>query len=147
MRRMLLALFTALCFSSSAQITITAATFPAVGDTFKIAFDMNPPTSINPATAPGGNQLWDFTGLDVSQTDEIIYQSADAGVNSMSFPGGDLAVIGANGETFYNITNTQMQVMGYAGVDQSNLGIQVLAKYSPVVVERYAPLNFFDAFD
>lgn len=144
MRRMLLALFTALCFSSSAQITITAATFPAVGDTFKIAFDMNPPTSINPATAPGGNQLWDFTGLDVSQTDEIIYQSADAGVNSMSFPGGDLAVIGANGETFYNITNTQFQTLGYAGADPANLGIQVMAKFSPAIIERRAPLNFFD---
>jgi len=143
MRRMLLALFTALCFSSSAQITITAATFPAVGDTFKIAYDMDP-ANIQPATPPGGGQLWDFSSLEASETDEIVYQSANAGIHSMSFPGADLAVIGTNGETFFNITNTQMQVMGYAGVDQSNLGIQVLAKYSPVIVERYAPLNFFD---
>lgn len=145
---MLLALFTALCFSSSAQITITAATFPAAGDTFKIALDLNPPTSINPATAPGGNQLWDFTGLGVSQTDEVIYQPAGAGINSMSFPGADLAVIGANGETFYNITNTvtntQFQTLGYAGADPANLGIQVLAKFSPAIIERRAPLNFFD---
>ncbi|MCC6281654.1 MAG: T9SS type A sorting domain-containing protein [Saprospiraceae bacterium] len=143
MRRMLLALFTALCFSSSAQITITASTFPAVGDTFKIAFDLNP-DNIQVATPPGGNQLWDFSGLEVSQTDQVVYQAANAGINSMSFPGAELAVIGANGETFYNITNNQVQTLGYAGADPANLGIQVLAKFSPVFVERRAPMNFFD---
>lgn len=143
MRRMLLALFTALCFSSSAQITITAATFPAVGDTFNIAYDMDP-ANIQPATPPGGGQLWDFSSLEASETDEIVYQSANAGVFSMGFPEADLAVIGANGETFYNITNTQVQNMGYAGADPANLGIQVLAKFSPTIVERRAPLNFFD---
>ncbi len=140
---MLLALFTALCFSSSAQITITAATFPAVGDTFKIAVDQNP-ANIQVATPPGGNQLWDFSSLGISQTDQVVYQPASAGIYSMSFPGADLAVIGANGETFYNITNTQFQSLGYAGADPANLGVQVLAKFSPVFVERRAPMNFFD---
>lgn len=140
---MLLALFTALCFSSSAQITITAATFPAVGDTFKIAFDMDP-ANIQPATPPGGNQLWDFSSLQITQTDQVVYQPASAGVHSMSFPGSDLTVIGANGETYYNITNNQMQVMGFAGGDPTNFGIQISANYSPVVVERRAPMNFFD---
>ncbi len=140
---MLLALFTALCFSSSAQITITAATFPAVGDTFKIAFDLDP-ANIQPATPPGGNQLWDFSSLEISQTDQVVYQPSAAGVHSMSFPGADLAVISANRETYYNITSDQMQVMGYAGGDPTNLGIQVTANYNPVVVERRAPMNFFD---
>ncbi len=143
MRRMLLALFTALCFSSSAQITITSATFPAAGDTFNIAYDLNPLSSLT-ATPPGGNQLWDFTSLGNSQTDQVIYRSSNVGMYSMSFPGSDLVVIGANGETYYNITNSQMQVEGYAGADPANLGVQVLAKFTPVLVERRSPLNFFD---
>ena len=33
MRRMLLAVFSALCFGATAQITVTSATFPVAGDT------------------------------------------------------------------------------------------------------------------
>lgn len=143
MRRMLLAFFSALCISSSAQITITAATFPVAGDTFKIAYDMNP-NNIQAATPPGGNQLWDFTGLQTTQSDVLIYRPASAGVHSMSFPGTELTTITPNAETYYNITNTQFQITGYAGLAPANLGIQVLANYSPSIIERRAPLNFFD---
>lgn len=140
---MLLALFTALCFSSSAQITITASVFPVAGDTFKIATDPNP-GNLQVATAPGGDQLWDLTGLQVSQTDEIVFRPASAGIHSMSFPGSDLVVISPSAESFYNITTTQVQLTGYAGLDQANLGVQVIARYEPPFIERRAPMNFFD---
>ena len=140
---MLLAFFSALCISSSAQITITAATFPVAGDTFRIAYDLNP-SNIQAATPPGGNQLWDFTGLQTSQSDVLIYRPASAGVNSMSYPGAELTTITPNAETYYNVTNTQFQILGYAGLDPTNLGVQVLAKYSPAIIARRAPLNFFD---
>lgn len=140
---MLLALFSALCISSSAQITITESVFPVAGDTFKIALDLSP-GSISAATPPGGNQLWDFSGLQVSQSEEVIFRPAGAGVHSMSFPGSDMVVISQNAETFYNSTNTKFQLSGYAGLDQANLGVQVLARYNPAVDERWAPMNFFD---
>ncbi|MCA0238558.1 MAG: T9SS type A sorting domain-containing protein [Bacteroidetes bacterium] len=143
MRRMLLALFSALCISSSAQITITASTFPVAGDTFRIAIDMNP-TNIQAITPPGGNQLWDFSSLQIDQTNEVIYQPASAGVHSMSFPGAELVTITPNAESYLNVTSTQFQSLGYAGVAANSFGIQVLAKYSPPITERKVPLNFFD---
>ena len=142
---MLLALFSALCISSYAQITITASTFPVAGDTFRIAVDLNP-GDIQVAPPPGGNQLWDFTSLEASQHNEVIYRPASDGVHSMSFPGADITTISPNAEAYYNVTNTQFQDIGYAGNAPANFNVQVLAKYQPVVVERRAPLNFFDIF-
>ena len=140
---MLLAVFSALCFSAYSQITVTSATFPIAGDTFHIALD-DAPTGINVATPPGGSQLWDFTGLQVSSTSETVFRPANAGMNSIYFPGADLVVIGQTGETYYNVTNDKVEVLGYAGADPAGLGLNVLAKFSPAVIERKSPLAFFD---
>jgi hypothetical protein len=102
------------------------------------------PSNINPATPPGGGQVWDFTGLQTTQTDVLIFQPASAGVHSMSFSGAELTTIAPNAETYYNITNTQFQNLGYAGDVPGNLGLQAVAKYSPALLERKVPMNFFD---
>jgi len=62
----------------SAQITVTSATFPAVGDTLKLAID-NDPVGIVALTPPGGNQIWDFTSLQVDATENIVYNPANQG--------------------------------------------------------------------
>lgn len=144
MKRMLLALFSALFLSASAQITVTSATFPASGDTLKFATDNAPGGSLNAASGPGGNQLWDFSSLQVSQTNEVVYQPASAGVHSIDFPGAELVVIGDAGETYFNVTNTKLEVLGYAGADPTGFGLNVLAKFGPAFSERRSPLNFFD---
>ena len=140
---MLLAVFSALCFGATAQITVTSATFPVAGDTLMYVID-NDPFNVNPATLPGGNQLWDFTTLQISQTAETVYRSAGAGMNTNSYPGADLVIIGQTGETYFNVTANKFEALGYSGGDPAGLGLNVLAKFSPVVVERFSPLNFFD---
>ncbi|MBK8194845.1 MAG: T9SS type A sorting domain-containing protein [Lewinellaceae bacterium] len=140
---MLLAVFSALCFSAYSQIIVTSATFPAAGDTFHIALDAAP-MGVNPATPPGGNQLWDFTSLQASSTSEIIFRPASAGLYFMSYPGADAVVIGQTGETYYNITNNKVEALGYAGADPAGFGLNVLAKFSPPFVERQSPMSFFD---
>lgn len=140
---MLLAVFSALCFGATAQITVTSATFPVAGDTLMYVID-NDPVNVNPATPPGGNQLWDFTTLQISQTAETVYRSAGAGMNTNSYPGADLVIIGQTGETYFNVTANKFEALGYSGGDPAGLGLNVLAKFSPVVVERFSPLNFFD---
>lgn len=128
----------------SAQITITNSVFPVIGDTLKYATDNNPSASINPATPPGGNQVWDFSELDADENDMVVYRSPNGGQYAGDFPGADVAVIGTNGETYYNATNTQFQVLGYAGADPANFGLNVVAQFAPALVERRAPVNFFD---
>lgn len=144
MRRMLLAVFSALCLGTSAQITVTSATFPVAGDTLRYAFDNAPSGSLNPATPPGGNQFWDFTLLAISQTSETVYRPASAGNQVANFPGADLAIIGQVGETYFNVTNDKFEALGYAGADPAGFGLNVVAKFSPPIVERRSPMKFFD---
>lgn len=141
---MLLVALSALCFGASAQITVTSATFPVAGDTLMFAFDNDPSGNLDPATPPGGNQLWDFSALQFSQTNETVYRPASAGMNFMSYPGAELVVIGQAGETYFNVTNDKFEVLGYAGSDPTGFGLSVLAKFGPPISERKSPLQFFD---
>lgn len=141
---MLLALFTALWFGASAQITVSALTFPATNDTLWYAFDDAPPLSLNANSAPGGPQIWDFSELEAVETDQIVYRPASAGMNFAQFPGADLVLITGGGETYFNKTNTQFQVVGFAGEFAAAFGADIVGRYQPASIERRAPMNFFD---
>lgn len=140
---MLFAVLSVLWFHASAQIIVTAATFPAVGDTFRYALDLNP-TGANFVTAPGGPQMWDFSNLQFGQTFETIYQSPDSGMHKADFPGAELMQNGGVGESYYNVTNDKIELLGYAGGDPANLGVNVKARFVPPVIERRSPVKFFD---
>ena len=140
---MLLVIFSALFFSASAQVTVTAATFPGAGDTLDYALDSDP-GGLTIATPPGGNQTWNLSDLQADETSRVIYLPASAGVHSMDYPNAELVVIGDNRETYYDKTNTQFTRLGYAGADASSFGLEVVARFSPALVERKSPLQFFD---
>jgi len=145
MKQMLLAIFTALLFEATAQVTVTNATFPSAGDTLEYAVDTDPTAlTSNIATPPGSNQTWNLQTLQTDQTSQVIYQPASAGLHAMSYPGAELVVIGPNTETYYDLSSTKFSAIGYAGSSAISFGTQVLAKYSPAIVERKSPLNFFD---
>lgn len=143
---MLLAALSALCLSAAtAQITITDNTFPSAGDTLKYAIDNNP-QGIDVMTNAGvTNFLWDFSDLKVSQTTQTTFRPASAGTNLPSFPGADMVVISQTGESYYNKTTTKFEFLGYSGTDPLGFGLNVLAKYNPVLVERRAPLKYNDS--
>lgn len=146
-KRYILLAFAMLGFgaSISAQITITNASFPAVGDTLRYAFDLSPAGDPNSyITAPGGNQNWNFTNLKTQLTSTVIYRNPNTGLQTANFPGAELLVTGASNESYYNVTNNKVELLGYAGADPLNLGVNVLAKYAPPIVEQRAPLQFFD---
>lgn len=143
MKKMLLAVLSALCVNATAQITITAATFPVVGDTLRYAIDLTPGND-DFVTPPGGGQVWDFTNMNREQTVETIYRAPNTGTQSANFPGAELLVIGGNGESYYNVTNNKVELLGYSGGDPANLGVDVLAKFAPPIIDRRSPLMFFD---
>jgi len=144
MKRMLLAsLFSAFTLFLSAQITITNTTFPASGDSLAYAID-DAPLGVNPATPPGGSQNWDFSTLQKVDFASVAYKNAASGSQSANYPGADLLVNGQTGETYYNITNTNFEVLGYAGGDPTGFGLNIIAKFNPVIIERKSPLSFFD---
>lgn len=129
--------------SIEAQITITNATFPVVGDTLRyaIAFNQDPPNFYTP---PGGNQLWDFSGLVPNETFETVYQAASVGQYAASFPGADLVVISPTGESYYNVTSTDLELLGYMHTKLFDIDFTWIYHNNPPFKERHAPLNFFD---
>lgn len=145
MRLILLSLiFLLISLAIQAQITITDAYFPQVGDTLKTAFDGMPSgIVINP---PGGttDQNWDFSSVQgVSR--QVVYRPASEGNSSASFPSADLFVqLAPAGELYYNKTASVFEWVGYQGVDPANLGINLLVHLNPALIERKAPLNFID---
>jgi hypothetical protein len=145
MKQMLLTALTALCLHVNAQITVTNSYFPSANDTIRNGSVREPDAAFNSLiTAPGGPQNWDLSNAQADLFTTTVYQDASEGSQSANFPGADLVIIGEDGETYLDITPTQMRALGYAGGDPAGFGLNVLAKFNPIVVERTAPLNFFD---
>jgi hypothetical protein len=143
MKNKICAALALLCsLGAQAQITVTDATFPVAGDTLRYAYDENP-VGFNPATPPGFNQTWDFSGLVKDKTERVIYRAAITGIHVADFPGAELVQQGATRETYYNVSSTKFEVMGYAGAD-AIFGVEVIEHFGPPYAERKAPLNFFD---
>jgi hypothetical protein len=128
-----------------AQITIPASTFPAANDTLRYARDDNPaPNLVNILTPPGFNQQWDLSTINLGATYAIRYLPANTGVHSAKFPGASLVVINPGNESYYKLDNTRFEFMGLSGKDPWGLNLDVTIHQSPSLIERRAPLNFFD---
>lgn len=143
MKYMLLPLFTCLGLAASSQITVTNATFPAVGDTLRTTIDFEPnlPAALTP---PGGAQTWDFTSAKNQQAVTTVYSPASDGNLASLFPGAQMAVLSPQSETYYKTSASKIEILGYAGADPANFGLNVTAKFAPPVALRRAPMNFFD---
>lgn len=130
---------------SFAQITITASSFPTSGDTLRYAMDNNPLAALNAVlTPPGGAQNWDLSQVKIGNRTAIIFQAASKGSKLGSFAGADLVNLGATNETYYNVTATRFENLGFFGADPFGFNLNILLKWQPSLPERRAPMNFFD---
>ena len=103
--------------SLSAQITVTSATFPVAGDTLRTAIDYAPPSAIAVFTPPGGNQVWNLSGLEAEATQEIVYRPANGGTVGAMVPNAELyAVLSTGTEHYYNVTDTKFELQAYYGI-------------------------------
>jgi len=138
-------LFLAIAQFCSGQITVTSTTFPTANDTLRYAIDDRPVLDVQSLfTPPGGNQTWDLTKLVARSVSSQVFRAASVGKNASSYPGAELVVVDAIRETYYNVTNTNFENMGYAGVDPFGLGLNAQFKLRPAYTERRSPVNFFD---
>lgn len=129
----------------NAQITLTDSYFPAVGDTLKTAID-GMPSGIT-ITAPGGNQTWDFSSVQGLSRQQIILPASE-GMQTDQFPDAEVLLPIGNGpqvgETYVNVTNNLYELIGYSGTDPVGFGLEVVVPFIPGIVERRAPVEFFD---
>ncbi|HMP13864.1 MAG TPA: hypothetical protein PKD70_08285 [Saprospiraceae bacterium] len=97
----------------NAQITVTNATFPALSDTLRFVFDLNPVGNPNIfITPPGGNQNWDFSTLAVDFTQQQVFVSPATGTGSASFPSANLLYVQGGIEYYLNVTSQTVQLLG-----------------------------------
>ncbi len=147
-KKILLSIITliATTVGAHAQITVTNATFPAAGDTLRIATDFAPAGLT--VTGPGGPYTWDYSSLKPTTRDTIIFQPASNGSASASFPTADLMTISEGGtETYYDVTSTVFASLGFSGDDGgANLPFATTLVFNPPLPERHAPLTFPNVF-
>lgn len=137
------------CARADAQITVTNATFPAAGDTLRLAHD-NAPGPCVFITPPGGPQTWDFSCLVSEATQDIVYRPASEG--SVVVPGAEMFAVtspyvpqwpASAVEEYYDVTSTGIRVqatygkVGYVVADS-------VVNLNPLFQVRSAPMNFFD---
>ncbi|MEM6966644.1 MAG: hypothetical protein AAF573_17905, partial [Bacteroidota bacterium] len=125
--------------SAFGQITITNATFPAAGDTLRFAIDDDPSIDLQ---SPGADLTWDFSSLDGPAFERIILD-ASAGDNSDNYPDANI-LIGEPpvAETYYQTTAAQYLSLGFSGADPLGLGLEVVFKNTPPLIEQASPLNY-----
>ena len=130
----------------TAQFTITNAVFPVVGDTLHYAFG-NQPGAINQIfTPPGGGQQWDLSNLEATQYWSQIMRNPVSGSAQASFPGASILYnpLNSASEVYWQVTGNQVNDMGYYGLDELGLGLNLLFDKVPNLEQSWAPVNFFD---
>ncbi|MBK7871797.1 MAG: hypothetical protein IPJ74_14520 [Saprospiraceae bacterium] len=134
------------CTGINAQITVTNSVFPVVGDTLFYIFG-NQPGAINQIfTPPGGNQVWDLSNLQPSQVWNQIMKNPQTGTAAASFPGASVLFnpLNSSNQVYWQVTGTQINNMGYYGLDPIGLGLTLLFDNTPDLEVSWAPVNFFD---
>jgi hypothetical protein len=142
MKSMLLSFFSCAWISLFSQTPVTVAAFPSIGDTIRTSVDTNALVAV---LNPGGPNNWAFGLLESHRSGNLVYQAASVGNEFGSFPDAQMVTIAANGsETYYTKTATRFLTLGYAGPDPANLGLNVIARFQPPLVNQRAPMMFFD---
>lgn len=143
LRLFVLYLSLAIPYLTTAQITITSDNFPRPGDTLLTAVD-NLPYQIQ-LSAPGGDQVWDFTSLKAPYIRQRVVRPASEGKQSSFFDDAQLVVhLEENLEAYYKITADAVELVGCYGIDPLQLGLDLLTRFHQPMVSRRAPMNYFD---
>jgi hypothetical protein len=129
-----------------AQITVTNATFPAAGDTLRMAIDYSPSVINVVYTPPGFDLTWNLSSLQAAETRTFIYLPAAAGLAGGQVPGAELVMTSPPNpaEYYYNVTGTEFALQAFHGTTPYDVTTSQVFEYGPPPRERAAPLNFFD---
>lgn len=137
--------------SGIAQITLTNAYFPAIGDTLRTATATTALTRGTRITQAGTNQTWDYSylrsalGSRAHNTEVYSAPPPNDTLLQRIFAGVDLVVaFDTNAYNCYNKTNTRFELMGFKGFNPlaQNSRLRVSPVFQPFVLERRAPLAY-----
>ena len=124
----------------SAQVTIPPSTFPVPGDTLYTQTDLLPEDL--DLKSPGGARKWNFSALQAPFVRQTVIQNA--GSNSPFPEAASMASTGDDGRRFFRYHPDRLDLLGYFGLDPAGFGTEVLIRYQPPAVERWANLSYRD---
>lgn len=123
-----------------AQVTITSATFPKIGDTLRTATADNISGNLTMGNV-GGPQTWDFSALNMGQKSSQVFSSPSAGKDAAAFPESNLLVKNGEQELYLKSSANKIEALGFSG-NNPFFDAPLLIKYSKRPVFRTAPLTF-----
>jgi hypothetical protein len=141
---LLLALFFSTYSFANAQITVTNASFPKIGDTLRTS---NATTPKGFTVAKDGiGKTWDFSTLKSTAVNTTLILAAKEGTNSADFPKATLVEkrLATGDEYYMKVNGTSYETIGYAGSNATGFAVASVTKVSPAVVNRRSPMAFFD---
>lgn len=129
--------------SLSAQISITSASFPVVGDSLQVLTDLTVDDII--PTAPGPDQIWDYTALESGFLRTSVLQPAEEGEYKDSYPNAEAYIeIEAGFENYLELNDDIVGDWGFFGGSDQTDFLQVTAKYTEPYILQRAPLDYED---
>jgi hypothetical protein len=132
-----------LSLSSVAQITVTNASFPDVGDVMITAVD-NLPSGIV-VTEAGIDQSWSYMNLESPFNMSTSLLPAEQGPGAFAYPGADYYTpFGDNVVAYYKVTDSEVLILGLYGADPIGLGFETASRFEPPLPVRRSPMIFLD---
>ena len=128
-------------FTISAQISVTNATFPRVGDVLRyLVLEESP--NINVGT-PGENQTWNFNNLTGGTINNESYLDKSEGTKQAEFPAANLLIkyTGNPSEFYANALNNRIELVGFSGPDPL-FGGEILINYNKRPQLRRSPMFY-----
>src|ERR1041385_7800756 len=143
MRLYLISFALLLCWGTKAQISITSAEMPVVGDSL-VTFRDTLPSNFNVGQA-GPSRTWDFSNLSPNVRDTTYAVDPSSTPYSADFPNANIALTSDNtGYVFYRNTTQALKAEGFANIDP-NLGI-VSVNFNPIPDQYHFPATYLTAF-
>ncbi len=128
----------------NAQVSITSAIFPNIGDTVRYAVDNLPANT--QITSPGGMQNWDYSSLQADLIFQQIFETPDSGQSTDLFPEANLlSRIFQGVETYSLVTESKMETIGAFGEDPVGFGVNLASRFDPPLLEYMVPINYLDS--
>lgn len=127
-----------------AQITVSNATFPQIGDTLRTRVATNTDVDLGSA---GGNQFWNFENLQGGAIQQVIFTEPSEGSNAADFPEANLLASGnLFSEIYYKRFNNRIDEIGRGNQNFGFEGLDIPIQYTDVPTFRRAPLSYEDNY-
>ncbi len=132
-------------FLSDGQPVITSKSFPSIGDTLYTHIDYLP-NNIRIQEA-GKSNRWDFSTLQSPFARQMDILPANFFAEHKYFPKANAAVMLKEDQLgFYLIGQRSITLLGMAGDDPLELGLNQITYFDPPLIERRAPLRYQDGY-